>query len=465
MKQTILTGIKNSGRLHIGSYLGAIKPMVELQKSKVKPGDYQMNMFIPDLHVLTVPNDYTKLKRFMLDNLKLYIACGFDISDANTFVYRQSRISAHSELCVLLNNFTGFGELSRQTQFKDQQIKGKEVSVGLFDYPVLMAADILLYGAKYVPVGDDQRQHLELTRDIAIRINNKFGDVFTVPAGLKEQVKFMGEEKSLRIMSLSSPDNKMSKSVSDPKGTIDLLDSPDEARKKIMSAETDSLASVNYDPQNQPGISNLIEIYAHFTDLSLSEAELKFKGSERYGDLKKEVADVVCEFLERIQLKFNDISDEEVLVSLEKGESAVKPTAESTLHKMQRKLGLRSKEVVAKSRAGKINKPSSIKFSEFARLDVRAGTIVQASKISGSDKLIKLIVNTGDDQDRQIVTGMLEFYSPEDFIGKQMLFLLNLETVKFMGQESQGMLLAIQGPSGPIFVQPEESVNNGSPLE
>lgn len=339
MKQTILTGIKNSGRLHIGSYLGAIKPMIDLQKSKVISGDYQMNMFIPDLHTLTVPTDYAKLKRFMLDNLKLYIACGLDVSDANTFLYRQSRISAHSELCVLLNNFTGFGELSRQTQFKDKKSRGDEVNVGLFDYPVLMAADILLYNAKYVPVGDDQRQHLELARDISIRINNKFGDIFIVPEEIKNQVKFSGGDKSLRIMSLSNPTNKMSKSVSDPKGTIDLLDSPDDARKKIMSAETDSLASVNYDPTEQPGISNLIEIYANFKDLSLSEVEAKFKGSERYGDLKKEVTDVVCEFLEKVQLKFREITDEEVLAVLEKGEIKVKPTADQTLHRMQKALG------------------------------------------------------------------------------------------------------------------------------
>jgi tryptophanyl-tRNA synthetase len=340
MKPTILTGIKNSGRLHIGSYLGAIKPMVNLQKSKVKTGEYQMNMFIPDLHVLTVPTDYVRLKHFMLNNLKLYIACGLDPSDINTHLYRQSRISAHSEMCVLLNNFTGFGELSRQTQFKDQHSKGAEVSVGLFDYPVLMATDILLYNSKYVPVGDDQRQHLELARDVAIRINNRFGDIFVVPEDLKNQVKFMGGEKSLRIMSLSNPTSKMSKSVSDPKGTIDLQDSPAEARKKIMSAETDSLSSVNYDQKNQPGISNLIEIYANFKNLSLTEAETKFKGSERYGDLKKQVADVVCEFLEVVQLKFNQISDEEVIAALEKGETSVRSIAEANLKKMQTVLGL-----------------------------------------------------------------------------------------------------------------------------
>ena len=175
--------------------------------------------------------------------------------------------------------------------------------------------------------------------NIIIGKNNKFGEIFTVPDEIKKQVQFAGLEKSLRIMSFSNPTNKMSKSVTDPRGTIDLLDSPAEARKKIMSAETDSLASVNYDPANQPGISNLIEVYANFKGLSLMEAEAKFKGSERYGDLKKEVADVVCEFLEDIQAKFNDVSDEEVLAVLEKGEAMVKPTADKTLGRMQRSLG------------------------------------------------------------------------------------------------------------------------------
>lgn len=340
MKPTILTGIKNSGRLHIGSYLGAIKLMIRLQDSKVKSGDFQMNMFIPDLHSLTVPTDYSQLKRYMFDSIKLYIACGLDVNNTNTHLYRQSRVSAHSELTWLLNCFTGFGELSRQTQFKDKHSKGEEVSVGLFDYPVLMAADILLYNAQYVPVGDDQRQHLELARDLAIRINNKFGEIFTVPDEIKKQVQFAGLEKSLRIMSFSNPNNKMSKSVTDPRGTVDLLDSPAEARKKIMSAETDSLASVNYDPANQPGISNLIEVYANFKDMSLAEAEAKFKGSERYGDLKKEVADVVCEFLENIQAKFNEVSDEQIIEILEKGEATVQPTAIETLTRMQKVLGL-----------------------------------------------------------------------------------------------------------------------------
>jgi tryptophanyl-tRNA synthetase len=460
MKPTILTGIKNSGRLHIGSYLGAIKPMINLQKNKVKSGEFQMNMFIPDLHTLTVPTDYAELKRFMLDSIKLYIACGLDVNDVNTHLYRQSRVSAHSELTWLLNCFTGFGELSRQTQFKDRHGKGSEVSVGLFDYPVLMAADILLYNAQYVPVGDDQRQHLELARDLAIRVNNKFGEIFTIPDEIKKQVQFAGLEKSLRIMSFSNPTNKMSKSVTDPRGTIDLLDSPAEARKKIMSAETDSLASVNYDPVNQPGISNLIEVYANFKGLSLMEAEAKFKGSERYGDLKKEVADVVCEFLEDIQAKFNDVSDEEVLAMLEKGEAMVRATADKTLFRMQRALGLRSK-----NEKPILDKPPLVTFEDFSKISMKAGRVIKAEKVEGMDKLIKLNVDIGEGELREIITGMSEFYDPEHFIDKQLLFVCNIPARKMGNGESNGMLLALRGDDGPILVCPESPAPNGTPLE
>jgi tryptophanyl-tRNA synthetase len=340
-KTTILTGIKNSGTLHVGSYLGAIKPMVDLQRLHVLNGDSHMNMFIPDLHTLTVPTDYRLLTRHTIDNIKLYIASGFDVTNQHTYLYRQSRIPAHSELCVLLNNFASFGELGRQTQFKDKALKGDDVSVGLFDYPVLMAADILLYNAQYIPVGEDQRQHIELTRDLAIRINNKFGEVFTVPEDMKHQVAFTNQEKALRIMSLANPRNKMSKSVSDPKGTIDLVDTPENARRKIMSAESDTLQSIQYDKANQPGISNLIELYAQFSGTTIADTEEQFKACTRYGDFKAAVADVVCRFLNDIQSKLADISDEQVLSLLEHGESIVATTANETLYRMQHVVGLR----------------------------------------------------------------------------------------------------------------------------
>ncbi len=338
---TILTGIKNSGELHIGSYLGAIKPMIQLQEKYIHDNKMRMNMFIPDLHSLTVPTNYDQLMRFTVRNVKLYMASGFEMTDINTFIYRQSRVPAHSEMAVLLNNFTTFGELSRQTQFKDRHSKGESISVGMFDYPVLMAADILLYNAKYVPVGEDQRQHLELVRDLAIRLNKKFGDIFLAPDPIEEQIKFMEIEKPLRIMSLSNPANKMSKSVTDAAGTINLIDTPANARKKIMGATTDSLQKVNYNLKEQPGISNLLQIYASFQGVTIKEAEKEFKDVTHYGDFKSTVADVVCQFLEDLQTNFQLISDDVIFEHLTRDEDLVNPVANETLARFQTALGLR----------------------------------------------------------------------------------------------------------------------------
>ncbi|MDQ5913897.1 MAG: tryptophanyl-tRNA synthetase [Patescibacteria group bacterium] len=341
--QTILSGIKNTGTPHIGSYLGFYLPLARLYEEKVKGrSDFKLNLFIPDIHALTVPLDAKKYKEMAADtmqNLKLYAACGIDLSDPNVVVYRQSRVPAHSELCVLLNNFTSFGELSRQTQFKDK--KDQATTVGLFDYPVLMAADILLYGAKFIPTGEDQRQHLELARDIASRFNNKFGDIFTLPAALKDQVEFAGQEEPVRVMSLSNPNNKMSKSVTDPKGTIDLTDSAEVATKKIMSAETDSVGNIKLNKKDQPGIYNLLQILAIFSGSPLKDVESKYLGSDKYGELKKDVAEVISSFLQELEDRYNSISDQEILDALERGEKKANEVANQTLLKVQKAVGLR----------------------------------------------------------------------------------------------------------------------------
>ena len=343
--QTILSGIKNTGTPHIGSYLGFYLPLAKLYKEKVNSSaDFKLNLFIPDLHALTVTKDtatdYKRMGKDTMQNLKLYMACGIDFDDPNVTVYRQSKVPAHSELCVLLNNFTGFGELSRQTQFKDSQQKGDDVTAGFFDYPVLMAADILLYGATYIPTGEDQRQHIELTRDIAQRFNSKFGEIFTLPVEYKKQVEFAMQEEPVRIMSLSEPTNKMSKSVTDPKGTVDLTDTPEIATKKIMSAITDSMANIKLNRLEQPGIYNLLQIISIFTNQKLKDVEAKYSGSDRYGDLKKDVAEVVSKFLEGTQLKLNQISDEEVFKVLERGEAEANTIANQTVQKVHRALGL-----------------------------------------------------------------------------------------------------------------------------
>jgi tryptophanyl-tRNA synthetase len=342
--QTILSGIKNTGTPHIGSYLGFYLPLAKLYKEKVNSSaDFKLNLFIPDLHALTVTKDtatdYKRMGEDTMQNLKLYMACGIDFDDPNVTVYRQSRVPAHSELCVLLNNFTGFGELSRQTQFKDSQQKGDDVTAGFFDYPVLMAADILLYGATYIPTGEDQRQHIELTRDIAQRFNSKFGEIFTLPVEYKKQVEFAMQEEPVRIMSLSEPTNKMSKSVTDPKGTVDLTDTPEIATKKIMSAITDSMANIKLNRLEQPGIYNLLQIISIFTNQKLKDVEAKYSGSDRYGDLKKDVAEVVSKFLEGTQLKLNQISDEEVFKVLESGEAEANIIANQSCSKSPQSLG------------------------------------------------------------------------------------------------------------------------------
>jgi len=341
MGKTILTGIRVNGELHLGNYLGAMQPMGQLQKS-LGEGD-RLLMFIPDLHSFNTPVDHTQLISSSISNIKQFIAAGIDPADEKTLVYRQSHVSANSELAVILANFTYFGEAGRMTQFKDksEQLGHKAVTVGLFTYPILMAADILLYNADYVPVGDDQKQHLELTRTLAERLNNKFGELFKVPLPWQKQLEFANREKSVRIMSLANPQNKMSKSIDDPKGTINLLDDPLQAAKKVMSATTDSVGVINFDQQKQPGITNLLTISALLDQQTIEAAADKWNGKTSYGELKTYVADVVKKFLTDFQEKYNQISDDEVIMHLEAGEQSAKAIAEPKLIEVQKAIGLK----------------------------------------------------------------------------------------------------------------------------
>src|SRR5581483_150806 len=254
-KDVILTGIRANNDLHIGNYFGALLPMVDMAKNK--SNDYQINLFVPDLHSFTTPIDHSKLQNQIMHNLKLFVAAGLPLDNPDIRIYRQSYIPAHSELTWILDCFTGFGEMSRMTQFKDRSAKlgNDRVSVGVFNYPVLMASDILLYGAKYVPVGDDQTQHLEFTRDIAIRMNNQFGELFVVPEPVAKQHEFFGKDQGLRVRDLVDPTKKMSKSEESDRGVIFLGDNPDEAAVKIMSATTDSEPTVGApEMQSRPGV-------------------------------------------------------------------------------------------------------------------------------------------------------------------------------------------------------------------
>jgi tryptophanyl-tRNA synthetase len=339
-KPVILTGIRSNEEPTLGNYLGAFVPMVEMQRTYA--GTYQLNMFVPDLHSFTTPIDHANLYQNTLHNLKYFVASGLDLANPDTFIYRQSYISAHSELTWILDCFTYMGEMSRMTQFKEKSGEHAEsVTVGLFNYPVLMAADILLYNATYIPVGEDQFQHLEITRDIATRFNNKFGDIFVIPEATKAQTAFINRDNGLRIRSLTDPTKKMSKSAADMKSKILMNDDPDVAAKKIMSATTDSLASIHFDWENQPGISSLLQILALLTGRPQAEVTAEWEGNERYGDFKQVVAEVVRNFLADFQAKYSAISDDYLLEKLQQSEAAISQTANATLLRAQQAVGLR----------------------------------------------------------------------------------------------------------------------------
>ena len=339
-KEVILTGIRSNEEPTLGNYLGAFVPMVQLQQRYA--GRYQLNMFVPDLHSFTTPIDHTTLYENTLTNLKYFIAAGLDITDEHTFLYRQSFIPAHSELTWILDCFTGFGEMSRMTQFKEKSADNNNVTVGLFNYPVLMAADILLYNARWVPVGDDQFQHLEITRDIALRMNRKFGELFTIPEPTAKQTAFIQRDTGLRIRSLTNPEKKMSKSSTDQKSKINLADTPAQARKKIMAATTDSLGVINFDWQRQPGITNLLQLLAILTNRPQAEVNAEWVGQTQYGPLKRAVAEAVATFLTDFQARLAGISDETLLATLERSERAMNEVANTTLLRVQKAVGLRS---------------------------------------------------------------------------------------------------------------------------
>lgn len=343
MKDVILTGIRANNDLHIGNYFGAMLPIIDMAKQKAD--EYQVNMFIPDLHSFTTPVEYGKsLHNAIMNNARVFAAAGLPFDNDNINLYRQSYVPAHSEMTWILDCFTGMGQLERMTQFKDKSAKlgSDQISAGLFNYPVLMAADILLYGAKYVPVGEDQTQHLEFTRDIAERMNSKFGELFVVPEPVKKQHEFFGKDQGLRIKDLLDPSKKMSKSDETGKGVIFLSDTPEEAKKKIMSATTDSEAHVRYGKERQPGIANLIDILALLRNTAPAEVAAQYEGMEKYGEFKAIVADEMATFLEEFQKNLANVDDTAVLAKLEKSETAMNAQANETLLRVQKAVGLRA---------------------------------------------------------------------------------------------------------------------------
>jgi len=326
-KKRIFSGVQPSGNLTLGNYLGAIKNWVSLQD------EYDCFYCIVDLHALTVRQDPEELRHRSLALFALYMACGLDVNKNTLFV--QSHVSAHAELAWILNCYAYIGELSRMTQFKEKSRKHKDnINAGLFTYPVLMAADILLYQTHLVPVGEDQKQHLELTRDIAQRFNSLYGDVFVVPEVYIPKV-------AARVMSLQDPTKKMSKSDENPNAYISLLDEPDVIIKKFKRAVTDSGREIKYDEENKPGISNLMNIYAAITGKTYEEIEGEFEG-KGYGDFKKAVGECVVEALKPIQQRYHELmKDEGYLVTLMKeGAQKASSVASQTLKKVYERIGL-----------------------------------------------------------------------------------------------------------------------------
>lgn len=313
-----------------------------------RSNEYQVNLFVPDLHSFTTPTDLGKLQDAIWRNLRLFTAAGLPLDHPDVHIYRQSYIPAHSELTWILSCFTGFGEMSRMTQFKDKSSKIAEerIGVGLFSYPILMASDILLYDATYVPVGEDQTQHLEFARDIAERMNGmaqKYGQeiLFNVPKPVKNQHEFFGKDQGLRIKDLQDSTKKMSKSDDSGKGVIFLGDDPTDAAKKVMSAATDSVGVINFDWDKQPGVTNLLQILALLSGKTQTEVNKEWTGKTSYGDLKAAVAEAIQVFLEGLQAKLAQVDDDAIRFKLESSEKAMNKTASEKLLKVQKTVGLR----------------------------------------------------------------------------------------------------------------------------
>ncbi len=325
-KKVLFSAIQPSGILTIGNYLGALRNFKKLQD------DYESIFALADLHTLTVKQELGALKKNTYELTALYLACGLD--PEKSIVFAQSHVPEHAELCWILNTISYPGELSRMTQFKDKSSKHEDnINMGLMDYPVLMAADILLYQAELVPIGADQKQHLELARDLAIRFNNRFGETFKVPEGYFSK-------SATRVMSLSSPEHKMSKSDANVNGFISMNDDPDTIIRKFKRAVTDSGSNIKFDKE-KPGISNLLSIYSAFTDKTIEQAEQEFEGLG-YGDFKLRVGEAVVSVIEPIRQEKNRIlADKDYIDSvLSNGAFKAERLAYKTLAKVYKKVGL-----------------------------------------------------------------------------------------------------------------------------
>lgn len=328
--RTIVSGIQPSGKMTLGNYLGAIKNFVALQNSEE---EQEFLIFVADLHAITVPQEPAKLRANIRSLVATYLACGLDPAKVTLFI--QSEVAEHAQIGYLLQTITYIGELERMTQYKDKMVKQiTGVSSALLTYPVLMAGDILLYNADYVPVGEDQKQHLELTRNLAQRFNTRFSDTFKIPEPL------ISKNGTAKIMSLQEPTKKMSKSDPIDKACIFLLDEPSVIKKKIMSAVTDLDGTIKYDPINKPGISNLLTIMSAATNKSIEELEMEF-ANKGYGEFKSKVAESVVSMLEPIQKKYYELlNSDQIDKILDEGREKASYLANKMLRKLKKKMGL-----------------------------------------------------------------------------------------------------------------------------
>ena len=322
----VFSGVQPTGNIHLGNYLGALKQFVALQDEN------DCIYCIVDMHSITVPQDPEELKNHILDVAALYLAVGLDPEKSIVFV--QSEVSGHAELSWILTCNSYTGELSRMTQFKSKSRGQESAPTGLFTYPILMAADILLYDTDIVPVGNDQKQHIELCRDIALRVNHKYGeDTFVVPEG-----QYMKE--GARIMALDDPTNKMSKSAENEMSRISLLDDEKKIKKAIMRATTDSDMTIRFDPENKPGISNLLNIYSALTEEPIADIVGRFEG-EGYGTLKKALVEVVTDSIAPIRERFDKIRNSDELIDILKdGSKRANEIAEPVLERVKERFGL-----------------------------------------------------------------------------------------------------------------------------
>lgn len=321
----VLSAVKPTGRMTLGNYIGAIRQFVQLQD------EYEMFIFIANEHAITIPIEAKELRQNTKDLIALYLAAGLDPAKATIFL--QTDVPAHAQLGWVMTCMSYMGELQRMTQYKSKTANGETgITAGLFTYPCLMAADILLYDAEYVPVGIDQKQHVELTRNLAERFNHRYSDTFVLPEPLMTEV-------GQKIYSLQDPTKKMSKSEGNGKGTIELLDDPAAARKKIMSAVTDSLGIIQYDPENQPGLANLLTIQSCLTNEPIDSIVNRYQG-KGYGELKKEIGQTVYDFLTDLQTKYKEImASGQIDDILSQGAEKANYIANKKIRKVYKKVG------------------------------------------------------------------------------------------------------------------------------